>query len=323
MKNIFYSAVILIFFSVLTYAQQTVTITASKDNTLYQMPDGSLSNGAGIYVFAGRTNQGANNVRRAVIKFDLAGNIPANAVITRAQLKLHMSKTPISTGSSVKVHRLLADWGEGASDAGSGEGGGAASANNDATWIHKFFTSQTWTTPGGDFASTPSASTSVAGIGSYLWEDPLLRADVAAWYASPTTNFGWILIGDESAQSAKRFDSRNNSTAANRPQLIVEYTVSTSVSGPVQAPSVYSLEQNYPNPFNPKTMITYSLPQAGHTRLSVYDLLGNEVAVLVNGEMTMGSHRAEFDGSSISSGVYFYRLQSGTFSSVKKLMLLK
>lgn len=92
--------------------------------------------------------------------------------------------------------------------------------------------------------------------------------------------------------------------------------------------NVYALKQNYPNPFNPSTRITYSLAKAGSVTLRVFDILGRQVATLVNGEMqSAGNHFVTFDGSNLrgglASGVYFYRLDSGSFHDVKKMMLLK
>ena len=87
--------------------------------------------------------------------------------------------------------------------------------------------------------------------------------------------------------------------------------------------SRFSLSQNYPNPFNPATTITYSLPKSGTVSLKVYDIFGREVAILVNGMKTAGSHQELFDGHSLSSGIYFAQLKSGTFSSTIKLILTK
>jgi hypothetical protein len=88
-------------------------------------------------------------------------------------------------------------------------------------------------------------------------------------------------------------------------------------------PSSYSLSQNYPNPFNPSTNIQYSIPKTGFVTLKIYNLLGQEVATLVEGNQTAGTYVATFDASSVSSGVYFYRLASGGFAEVKKMLLLK
>ncbi len=85
----------------------------------------------------------------------------------------------------------------------------------------------------------------------------------------------------------------------------------------------YTLQQNYPNPFNPSTTISYSLPKAGFVQLKVYDLLGREVAVLVNKEQIKGNYKINFNASNLTSGIYFYKLQSGIFSDTKKLILLR
>lgn len=88
-------------------------------------------------------------------------------------------------------------------------------------------------------------------------------------------------------------------------------------------PNQYSLSQNYPNPFNPATTIQYSLPIAGNVTLKIYNLLGQEVKTLLNEYQNEGSYKYTFDASHLPSGVYFYVLNSGEYSSVKKMMLLK
>jgi hypothetical protein len=93
--------------------------------------------------------------------------------------------------------------------------------------------------------------------------------------------------------------------------------------GPGTLPTVYALEQNFPNPFNPETTIPFALPERSHVRLSVFDLLGREVAVLVNGVMDAGTHDATFNGAELSSGVYFYRMEANDFTQTRKLMLMK
>lgn len=88
-------------------------------------------------------------------------------------------------------------------------------------------------------------------------------------------------------------------------------------------PSSFALMQNYPNPFNPTTNIEFHLPQKSHVTLKVFDVLGREVAQLVDEEMTSGKYRATFDGMSLPSGAYFYNIQAGGFSATKRLMLVK
>jgi len=83
------------------------------------------------------------------------------------------------------------------------------------------------------------------------------------------------------------------------------------------------VEQNYPNPFNPITTIKYQIPEMSSVTLKVFDVLGNEIAVLVNEEKTVGNHQVEFEASSLSSGIYFYQLKAGEFIETKKMLLLK
>jgi len=89
------------------------------------------------------------------------------------------------------------------------------------------------------------------------------------------------------------------------------------------APTKYVLEQNYPNPFNPATTIKYQLPKSGLVQLKIFNLLGSEVAVLVNEVKTEGEYSVNFDASNLSSGVYLYKLTAGSFVETKKLILLK
>ena len=88
-------------------------------------------------------------------------------------------------------------------------------------------------------------------------------------------------------------------------------------------PDEYNLSQNYPNPFNPVTKIEFAIPKNNFVTLKVYDLTGREVAVLLNNNFTAGKYEVSFDGTKLSSGVYFYKLISGDFTSVKKMILVK
>jgi hypothetical protein len=101
-------------------------------------------------------------------------------------------------------------------------------------------------------------------------------------------------------------------------------TVSFQVGvGSKSVPLTYALNQNYPNPFNPTTSIVYQLPSKSKVSLKVFDVLGKEVATLVNGEESAGSKTVQFNGENLASGVYFYRLSTGTFMDVKRMTLIK
>jgi len=91
----------------------------------------------------------------------------------------------------------------------------------------------------------------------------------------------------------------------------------------VAAPINYALEQNYPNPFNPSTVISYSIPQNSFVTLKVYDIIGNEVATLVNQTQSAGKYDVRFDASGLSNGVYFYTIKADNFTSTKKMILMK
>lgn len=202
------------------------TLNPIKDNTLFEDEAGGLSNGEGQYLFTGQTDF-SNLSRRALLAFDIAGAIPSTSTIDSVKLVLNMNRT-ISGGQTASLHRVLADWGEGASDAAGQEGGGTAAATNDATWIHRFNPGDLWSIPGGDFQPAASASITVSGIGQYTWGSTAeMVADVTHWLATPSSNFGWIVIGNESTTAtAKRFDSQQSPTPTNRPQLIVFSTPS-------------------------------------------------------------------------------------------------
>jgi photosystem II stability/assembly factor-like uncharacterized protein len=97
---------------------------------------------------------------------------------------------------------------------------------------------------------------------------------------------------------------------------------STSMQDSRLAPQVCALSQNYPNPFNPTTTIRYELPKASHVALSVFDILGREIATLLNEEKSAGTYTVQWDASGVSSGVYFYRLRAGDFVQTRRMMLV-
>jgi hypothetical protein len=92
---------------------------------------------------------------------------------------------------------------------------------------------------------------------------------------------------------------------------------------PSALPITWSLGQNYPNPFNPATVVSYQLPAVSEVRLAVYDLLGREVATLVNEKKPAGSYTVRFDASGLASGVYLYRMMAGSFVQTRKMILLR
>ena len=201
----------------------TITRTSAADNTIIENPTGALSAGASQFFLAGRVPASSGGtIRRGVIRFDLSG-IPAGSTITGVSLRLNCSSAGTGSQQTIAIKRMLSGWGEGASQ--STNDSGAPSQVPDATWLHRFFSTTAWSTPGGDFSSATTVSRAVTTTGLYLWNStPQFVADVQSMIANPALNFGWCVQGEESAaDTLKRFDSREASVAASRPQLTVNY----------------------------------------------------------------------------------------------------
>lgn len=222
--------VLLLFISVSVPAE-TLVLTPSKDNTIFE-DNAGFSGGASSFIFAGPIASGSP--RRTLWQFDLSP-IPSGAQITSVSLRFVVNRAAISSSLDdiLRLHKLTASWGEGASDAGTG-GGGTQATPEDATWAYRFFGNPLagipqipWNNLGGDFASSISGSINVGGIGNYTFvSTPELRNDVSAWVNNPSTNFGWILLGPEGpseSQKAKRIISRESPSVAERPSLTVEF----------------------------------------------------------------------------------------------------
>jgi hypothetical protein len=200
-----------------------IELTPEADNTMYELTTGLTSNGAGDYIFSGVTQNG--RVRRALLQFDVDGLIPAGSTINSVSLRLRMSMT-IAGNQNLRLHRATNSWGEAGSDASGEEGGGALSLPGDATWIHRSFPDVFWSSFGGDFSGSSSASTTVGGDGAYIWSSGALAGDVQDMLDNPGGNFGWVLkhANEGPFQTAKRFNSRENSQVSTRPTLVVDYT---------------------------------------------------------------------------------------------------
>ncbi len=221
--------VLIVFGGGTTASGDQLTVGASKDNTLYESATGSLSNGAGNAFFAGTTDNGL--IRRAVIAFDLSA-IPPGSTVSSVTLTLYMSRTR-TQAENVALYRALADWGEETSSASGEEGSGAPATTGDATWLHRFYPSTFWASPGGDFSATASATTSVTNqTGFYSWSSAAMATNVQAWVNNPGSNFGWIIRGNEvNIKSTKRFESRQSATSTQRPVLTVVYTPGGAPTG--------------------------------------------------------------------------------------------
>jgi uncharacterized protein (DUF1501 family) len=225
-----------------------VELIPSADTTLIEVaPDSNL--GGACIVNAGTTQINTRN--RGLFLFDLTGTLPANAVVTSAELILGVTGEPANgfITANYTLHRMLRPWGEGNKgdpncppDNGSSPGVGLAATPGEATWTHRFaLTSSTWGAPGGapgvDYVAGASADQLVSGTGEspyHFLDTPELRSDVQAWINDPQNNFGWMLICDleDERGTARRFGSREDPFSP--PTLVIDYTI-------VPEPGIFAL----------------------------------------------------------------------------------
>ena len=215
-------ALLLLLFLPQSAVAETVIIEAGRDTTLIEEGEGAKANGRGPSIFAGRTAQTRNGIRRALLYFDAAAVLPEAAIIESASLTLFLTPSNAAT-REIRLHRLMADWGEGASSASGGSG--APSETGDATWRHTFYDDDFWVRGGGQFPGRVSARLDVGASGFHSWGPTgHMVQDVRLWNAAPLRNFGWILIGDETMmRTVKSFASREHPMAALRPRLTLTY----------------------------------------------------------------------------------------------------
>lgn len=295
----FFILILLLVTSNILQSQTTITINPSQDNTLYENATLSISNGKGGYFFSGKTKNGL--IRRGLVKFNIAGQVPPGATITLLRLSLTMDRT-ITGPQPVSLHALTRDWGEGNSKADGEEGGGAAAQSGDATWVHAIWPGTPWTKPGGDFNDNASASIPVDGDGIYHWSTAQMIKDAQRWLDTPSVNFGWCIVGNEaSSTTAKQFASRESPTASNRPLLTITYQMLSTRTEQKDVPSLISI---FPNPSPGKfNLISNRLSPVS---ISIFNALGNRVYA-----RALPPDQNELDLSSQPNGVYWYRIENG------------
>jgi len=178
----------------------TVTVVPELDVTLYEHPTGQLANGRGTSLLTGATTGASSEVRRAAVKFPVAGAIPAGATIDSVRVFLTSTDgTPGGGPRITSLHRATTSWGEGASNA-SNELAGTQALTDDATWVHRFYDTSNWIAPGGDYIATASAGVVVNETSNFRYQwgtTDSLVANVQMWLDDTNTNHGWIIIGDE------------------------------------------------------------------------------------------------------------------------------
>ena len=170
-------------------------------------------------------------------------------------------------------------------------------------------------------------SVEVSGDNGVSWQQvKSFTGDNSAW-SSQYLNLTPSLEGASSVKVRFRLTSDVSVTEdgwyVDDVKLIVYNVGLVGIASDEQIPGAYKLEQNYPNPFNPSTVISFSIPKSSTVSLKVFDILGNEVATLVNGNKIQGNYSVEFNGANTASGIYFYKLTAGDYVEVKRMMLVK
>lgn len=158
----------------------------------------------------------------------------------------------------------------------------------------------------------------------YATVDDLLAS--AGLEVGESEDFVWnvrVSDGVDTVAVASGYDVASNTFEPLYYSITLERAMGTSNEVVTGLPESFDLKQNYPNPFNPTTKIAFDLPQAASVELAVFDMLGRKVATLVSERMTAGRHTMDFDASRLASGMYIYRIEAGSFTSIKKMMLIK
>jgi hypothetical protein len=204
-------------------AATTISLQPVADTSIYSAPTlQNLNFGGGpTFTVGGRPRGGFS---RGLLLFDVADNVPADAIIQSVTLRVTVTLTPSQSANSIfDLNRLTASWGEGTG----ADRGGTTAGPNAATWVNRLGSSGSpWTHPGGDYSSTVSGSFSMQGNGNYIFSsNPILVADVQGWLDNRSSNFGWLMRSESEStgRTIRRFGSRLD--ALHSPVLTIHYAV--------------------------------------------------------------------------------------------------
>jgi hypothetical protein len=200
------------------YADSLMLIPVADTTLQEAFPNNNF--GDGTTCTAGTRRRGGRT--RMLLRFDIADSIPAGSTIDSVTLTLRVTSTPSGGANSMfDINRVLVSWGEG----NGSDHGGTVGGSGQATWNNRTGPGTAWTTAGGDFSPTASASRSIAGNGSYLFgSTPNMINDAQAWLDNPAINFGWILRtqSEGTFTTIRRFAARTD--LANAPMLTIQFT---------------------------------------------------------------------------------------------------
>jgi len=229
---------------------------------------------------------------RLLIQWDLS-SLPKNISITSAIMELKCSGVYGSLSGQMVYYRSTGNWGE----------------------------TQVTCATLPSYTNEDSVVTGWPTVGQ--WHAVDITKFVQKWIQDTISNYGIYghCIGT-TGQCDAEFSS-SDASVNNRPKLIITYTTTTGVPSDQSQPLNFQLYQNYPNPFNPTSKIHYSISHGEFVSLKIYDISGKVVVTLVNQKQNPGNYEITFNGSHLTSGIYLYRLQAGSLSDVKKMILVK
>lgn len=290
---------ILILFVNFSFCQTTVDLTPSQDNSIFS--ESNNSNGLGR-LFSGQNSMGNN--RRCLFQFDFSA-IPSTAIVSSVTLTLNVNQVSSSTTDTFTLHRLTTPWGEGTSF--SGGGSGSAAVAPDATWSDAMLGTSNWTTSGGDFITDATHSLSMDNTtGSKVFSSTsTLVEDVQNWIDGTNSNYGWILIGDEStSNTTRRFGSKDQDVA---PVLSITYATLNIHEFEAKNVSIYP---------NPSTTGRYTVTSKNNMKdITVYDMHGKLLKTVITDQL---STHYELDITDFANGMYVLKVFDANGNSTAK-----
>ena len=290
---------LLILFVNFSFCQTTVDLTPSQDNSIFS--ESNNSNGLGR-LFSGQNSMGNN--RRCLFQFDFSA-IPSTAIVSSVTLTLNVNQVSSSTTDTFTLHRLTTSWGEGSSF--SGGGSGSAAVAPDATWSDAMLGTSNWTTPGGDFITDATHSLSMDNTtGNKVFSSTsTLVDDVQNWIDGTNSNYGWILIGDEStSNTTRRFGSKDQDVA---PVLSITYATLNIQEFEAKNVSIYP---------NPSTTGKYIVTSKNSLKeIMVYDMHGKLLKTVITDQLLTDY---ELDITDFANGMYVLKVLDTNGNSTAK-----